>query len=59
MQVDSVSYQVLGNAVPSATGSVPAKQNNIEFSATRTSFLVTAGPVDVNLTFLSPIEVSL
>ncbi len=59
VKVDSVSYQVFGNTTPSATGSVPAKQNNIEFSATRTSFLVMAGPVDVNLMFLSLIEASL
>lgn len=41
------------------TGTGEATQQALVFTPTRTSFRLQAGPVDVNITFLSPIEVSI
>ena len=55
IQVDGTTFRLLGGA------SVPAvnlsDQTAVEFTPTRTSVISTAGPVEVNLTFWSPIEV--
>lgn len=53
--VDNTTYRILGNAPVPAIPT--ANQTAVEWSATRTSFLLTAGPVEVNATFLNPIEV--
>lgn len=51
--VDGNEYRLLS---PWAEQQV-ADQKAVEFTATRTSFLMEAGGVEFNMTFLSPIEV--
>ncbi|KAL5533554.1 hypothetical protein ACEPAG_14 [Sanghuangporus baumii] len=52
--VDGTPYKLL------AETNVPeialANQTAVEFSATRTSFIFTAGPMQINMSFISPIE---
>ena len=57
IRVDGQAYNLLG--IPGVTNHTNANQKNVLFTPTRTSFLLTAGTVDVNMTFLSPIEVSI
>ena len=47
---------ILGSADTSVVNVTKATQKSVEFTPTRTSFIMTAGPMDVNLTFISPIE---
>lgn len=57
INVDGQSYSILGNAtLPNV---LLANHTASSFTATRSSFLYQAGPVQVNATFLSPIEVRL
>ena len=35
-----------------------ANQTAVEFTATRTSFIFNAGPMQINASFISPVEVS-
>ena len=42
-----------------STNSTPAKVNGIQITPTKSVYNMTAGPVDLTVTFLSPIEVSL
>ncbi|KLO16076.1 DUF1793-domain-containing protein [Schizopora paradoxa] len=56
VNVDGVPYRILGNAeIPNVR---TAQQLAVDITATRTSFLFSAGPMDVNATFLSPIDLS-
>ena len=57
MIIDGQAYSVVGNANgdPLYNGSVA--QTAITFTSTSTTFSMQAGPMDVNVTFLSPIEV--
>lgn len=56
VNVDGVPYRILGNAeIPNVR---TAQQVAVDITATRTSFLFSAGPMDINATFLSPIDVS-
>ena len=57
IRVDGQSYQLLGAST--VANYTAANQKSVLFTPTRTSFLLTAGTVDVNMTFLSPIEVSI
>ena len=57
IRVDGQAYNLLG--IPGVANYTNANQTNVLFTPTRTSFLFTAGNVNVNMTFLSPIEVSL
>lgn len=53
--VDGVAYQLMGSDnIPPIDS---AKQTAITITPTRTSILFEAGPVTVNVTYLSPIEV--
>ncbi|KAG6821602.1 hypothetical protein H0H93_000111 [Arthromyces matolae] len=56
VRVDGKSYNFLG--APHINGSTPLKatQKSFEFTATQSIFVLTAGPVDVQVTFLSPVE---
>ena len=57
MMVDNVPYQILGGrSIP--TDFVLPPQASVEFTPTRTTVISTVGPVDVNMSFWSPIEVS-
>ncbi|KAL5492930.1 hypothetical protein ACEPAI_4378 [Sanghuangporus weigelae] len=51
--VDDTEYRMLS---PWAAGEKTVNQTAVEFTATRTSFLMTADTVQFNMTFLSPIE---
>ncbi|KAF7428113.1 hypothetical protein PC9H_007332 [Pleurotus ostreatus] len=51
--VDAVEYRLLSLWAQGEQGAV---QKAVEFTATRTSFLMEAGGVEFNVTFLSPIE---
>ncbi|KLO16074.1 DUF1793-domain-containing protein [Schizopora paradoxa] len=54
--VDGVSYRLLGNAeVPNV---ITAQQLAVVITATRTSFLFKAGAMEINATFLSPIDLN-
>lgn len=55
--VDDQAYQLAGQeeAVPALNGLVT--QNLVSFTPTSTTFSMQAGSMDVNLTFLSPVEV--
>lgn len=56
VNVDGTSYRLLGAAeVPNVQA---AQQLAVDITATRTSFLFKAGPMEINATFLSPIDVS-
>lgn len=53
---DGVAYQLMGSDnIPPIDS---AKQTAITITPTRTSILFEAGPVTVNVTYLSPIEVN-
>ncbi|EIM85296.1 DUF1793-domain-containing protein [Stereum hirsutum FP-91666 SS1] len=58
VRVDGSSYTFLGDpAVSSSSGTLEkATQNAARFTATMSVFEMTAGSVDVNVTFLSPVE---
>lgn len=57
VRVDGSTYKVYGNSnTPSISA---ASEKALKITPTRSSFLLEAGSVDVNMTFLSPIEVRL
>lgn len=55
VRVDGTPYQILGGGITPAI--TAANQTAVVITPTRTSFLLNAGPIIVNMTFLSPIEV--
>ena len=55
--VDNIPYRILGRESPDEITVPP--QTSVEFTPTRTTVMSTVGPVDVNMTFWSPIEASL
>ncbi|KAJ7761626.1 hypothetical protein DFH07DRAFT_815613 [Mycena maculata] len=58
VKVDGESYSFLGApAVPESF--LQATQKSFEFTSTQSIFVLSAGPVDVTVTFLSPIETDL
>ncbi|PAV21986.1 hypothetical protein PNOK_0194300 [Pyrrhoderma noxium] len=52
-RVDGTTYTFLG--VPSISQQ-KATQKSLEFTSTRSTFVLSAGPVDITATFLSPVE---
>ncbi|KAN0093261.1 protein of unknown function (DUF1793) domain containing protein [Tylopilus felleus] len=58
IRVDGTTYTILGDPVASGASPAPATQQNMEFTATSTLFHLSAGPVDVVLSFISPVEPS-
>ena len=54
--VDGSPYQLLG-VPPGNTTLVNAIQQSFIFTPTRSTFVLRAGPVDVTMTFMSPVEV--
>ena len=56
MVVDNTTYRLLGPLEPTSAAKEP-NLTAITWTATKTSFLYTTGPMTVNATFLSPIEV--
>ena len=57
MRVDGVTYSVMGNETPSVNGT--ANLTDILITPTQTMVTSQVGPMQVNLTFLNPIEVRL
>ncbi|KII95062.1 hypothetical protein PLICRDRAFT_48031 [Plicaturopsis crispa FD-325 SS-3] len=55
-RVDGTVYTILGIPVVSGTTTTQATQKSAEFTSTQSVFVLSAGPVDVTLTFLSPVE---
>lgn len=55
IRVDGNTFQLLGDANLANTTS--ATQKSFTFTPTRSSYLLQAGKVNVNMSFLSPIEV--
>ena len=55
IMVDGVGVRILG--VPIAPPIAAANETAVEFTPTRTSFIMQAGNVTVNATYFSPIQV--
>ncbi|KAG8693928.1 hypothetical protein FRC09_010174, partial [Ceratobasidium sp. 395] len=54
IRVDGEVYTFLG--APNVAGSTLATQKKMQFTGTKSTFILGAGPVDLNVTFLSPVE---
>ncbi|KAH8105922.1 DUF1793-domain-containing protein [Cristinia sonorae] len=54
IKVDGVAYNFLG--APNVAGAQKASQKSFQFTSTQSVFVMTAGPVDLTVTFLSPVE---
>ncbi|KAG1815522.1 uncharacterized protein BJ212DRAFT_1481299 [Suillus subaureus] len=54
IRVDGATYTFLGD--PVVAGAESAVQKSLEFTSTQSIFVMTAGPVDINVNFLSPVE---
>ncbi|TBU41779.1 hypothetical protein BD309DRAFT_964560 [Dichomitus squalens] len=53
IRVDGTTYKWLGN---DPNGGAPANVTNVQFTPTRTIFVMQAGPMNLTVTFLTPIE---
>ncbi|KIK64768.1 hypothetical protein GYMLUDRAFT_240730 [Collybiopsis luxurians FD-317 M1] len=56
VKVDGVSYSFLGNPVVSGAAFTKATQLSAQFTSTQSIFVFAAGPIQLTVTFLSPIE---
>ncbi|KAI0092705.1 hypothetical protein BDY19DRAFT_1054180 [Irpex rosettiformis] len=54
IKVDNITYLFLG--APNLPDTQKAVQKSMEFTSTRSTFILTAGPVELTAEFLSPIE---
>ncbi|KDQ64628.1 hypothetical protein JAAARDRAFT_201939 [Jaapia argillacea MUCL 33604] len=54
VKVDGTTYNFLG--APTVAGASKAVQKSVTFTATQSTFVMTAGPVDLTVNFLSPVE---
>ncbi|KAG8707228.1 hypothetical protein FRC09_001952 [Ceratobasidium sp. 395] len=54
VRVDGKTYTFLG--APNAAGTTLAVQKSMKFTATKSTFVLAAGPVDLTVQFLSPVE---
>ncbi|KAG9081933.1 hypothetical protein FS749_007281 [Ceratobasidium sp. UAMH 11750] len=54
VRVDGKVYTFLG--APNVAGPTLATQKSMQFTATKSIFVMSAGPVDITVTFLSPVE---
>ncbi|KAH9899948.1 DUF1793-domain-containing protein [Cubamyces lactineus] len=57
-KVDGVAYNWLGDPAIPDVNFTKATQKSFEFTSTQSIFVMTAGPVDLTITFLSPVEPS-
>ncbi|KAG6869300.1 hypothetical protein C0993_000053 [Termitomyces sp. T159_Od127] len=56
VKVDGTAYSFLGTPnVPGATY-IKATQRSLQFTTTQSIFVLSAGPIDITVTFLSPVE---
>ncbi|KAI0736382.1 hypothetical protein C8Q72DRAFT_909206 [Fomitopsis betulina] len=58
VNVDGSSYSFLGSAAVSGADFQQATQKSAEFTSTQSIFVLTAGGIDLTVTFLSPVEPS-
>ncbi|KAF9019246.1 DUF1793-domain-containing protein [Hymenopellis radicata] len=56
VKVDGVAYSFLGAPSVSGASFQKAVQTDFEFTATQSNFKLTAGPIDLTVSFLSPVE---
>ncbi|KAJ7356633.1 hypothetical protein DFH08DRAFT_770718 [Mycena albidolilacea] len=56
VRVDGISYTFLGAPVVDGANFTKATQKSFSFTSTQSTFVLSAGPVDVTATFLSPVE---
>ncbi|TFK92183.1 DUF1793-domain-containing protein [Polyporus arcularius HHB13444] len=56
VKVDGTTYNWLG--APTVSDASKATQKSLTFTSTQSVFVLTAGPVDLTITFLSPVETS-
>ncbi|KIJ70075.1 hypothetical protein HYDPIDRAFT_78948 [Hydnomerulius pinastri MD-312] len=54
VRVDNTTYNFLG--APTVAGAQAATQKSMEFTSTQSNFVMSAGPVDLSASFLSPVE---
>ncbi|KAJ8475297.1 hypothetical protein ONZ51_g6647 [Trametes cubensis] len=57
-KVDGVAYNWLGDPGIPGVNFTKTTQKSFEFTSTQSIFVMTAGPVDLTITFLSPVEPS-
>ncbi|KAJ7179016.1 DUF1793-domain-containing protein [Mycena filopes] len=57
IKVDGTAYSFLGDPVIAAPFK-KATQTSMEFTSTQSIFIMSCGPIDLNVTFLSPVEPS-
>ncbi|EIW62026.1 DUF1793-domain-containing protein [Trametes versicolor FP-101664 SS1] len=57
-KVDGVTFNWLGTPAVAGTTFNKATQKSLQFTSTQSIFVMTAGPVDLTVTFLSPVEPS-
>ncbi|KAH9844227.1 DUF1793-domain-containing protein [Rhodofomes roseus] len=58
VNVDGSSYSFLGDPAVSGATFSKATQKSAEFTSTQSTFVLTAGGIDLTVTFLSPVEPS-
>ncbi|KAI0723177.1 DUF1793-domain-containing protein [Earliella scabrosa] len=56
VKVDGTAYNWLG--APNVAGASKATQKSLTFTSTQSTFVMTAGPIDLTINFLSPVEPS-
>lgn len=56
IKVDNTVYNFLGAPSVPGTTTTKAVQKSLTFTATQSTFVLTAGPVDLTVNFLSPVE---
>ncbi|KAJ7481103.1 hypothetical protein B0H11DRAFT_1232531 [Mycena galericulata] len=56
VNVDGETYSFLGNPVVSGVTFAKAIQTSAKFTATQSTFFMTAGPIELTVNFLSPVE---
>ena len=59
IRVDNISYSWLGLNAPRTNPTLVIHPTNMQVTPTRSIYVMTAGPMNVTVTFLSPIEVSI
>ncbi|KAI0771550.1 DUF1793-domain-containing protein [Trametes elegans] len=56
VKVDDVTYNWLGVPAVAGTTTSKASQKSLKFTSTQSTFVLSAGPVDLTVNFLSPVE---
>ncbi|KAJ7498789.1 hypothetical protein FB451DRAFT_1117469 [Mycena latifolia] len=56
VKVDGTTYSFLGAPAVAGTTFTKATQKSSQFTSTQSIFVMSAGPVDLTITFLSPVE---